>query len=90
MGENTFGEGRLAVIDFEPSPLFDDLEAVSIFANSPHAETSDGVLQRNPDTGGVRLAFSFQPGDRDHVELRAQLLVGKQPASEVWLYRWTA
>jgi len=89
MGENTFGEGRLAVIDFEPSELFDDLEALSIFVQSPHVETSDGVLQRNPDTGGVRLAFSFQPGDRDHVELRAQLRLGKQPASEVWLYRWT-
>ncbi len=89
MGENTFGEGRLAVIDFEASDLFDDPEAISIFVDSPHAETSDGVLQRNPDTGGMRLAFSFEPAERDHVELRAQLLVGKQPASEVWLYRWT-
>ncbi len=89
MGENTFGEGRLAVIDFEASDLFDDPEAISIFVDSPHAETSDGVLQRNPDTGGMRLAFSFETAERDHVELRAQLLVGKQPASEVWLYRWT-
>ncbi|SHF26474.1 glucans biosynthesis protein [Ruegeria intermedia] len=90
MGENTFGEGRLAVIDFEPSELFEDPDALSVFVQSPHAETSDGVLQRNPDTGGLRLAFSFQPGDRDHVELRAQLRLGEAPASEVWLYRWTA
>ena len=89
MGENTFGEGRLAVIDFEASDLFEDPEAITIFVDSPHAETSDGVLQRNPDTGGLRLAFSFEPGDRNHVELRAQLRLGKQPASEVWLYRWT-
>ncbi len=90
MGENTFGDGRLAVIDFEPSEMFDDPDALSVFVQSPHAETSDGVLQRNPDTGGLRLAFSFQPGDRDHVELRAQLRLGEAPASEVWLYRWTA
>ncbi|KIC43157.1 glucan biosynthesis protein G [Ruegeria sp. ANG-R] len=90
MGDNTFGEGRLAVIDFEASELFDDPEAITIFVDSPHAETSDGVLQRNPDTGGLRLAFSFEPGDRNHVELRAQLLKDKQPASEVWLYRWTS
>ncbi|EEE37166.1 periplasmic glucan biosynthesis protein MdoG [Rhodobacteraceae bacterium KLH11] len=90
MGDNTFGEGRLAVIDFEASELFDDLDAISIFVDSPHAETSEGVLQRNPDTGGVRLAFSFEPGERNHVELRAQLLKDKQPASEVWLYRWTS
>ena len=90
MGENTFGEGRLAVVDFEPSELFDDPDALSIFVQSPNATTSDGVLQRNPDTGGLRLAFSFQPGDRDHVELRAQLRLGDEPASEVWIYRWTA
>ncbi|WP_170443318.1 glucan biosynthesis protein [Ruegeria arenilitoris] len=90
MGENTFGEGRLAVIDFEASELFDDPDVLSVFVQSPHAETSDGVLQRNPDTGGLRLAFSFQPGDRDHVELRAQLRLGDEPASEVWMYRWTA
>lgn len=90
MGENTFGEGRLAVIDFEESDLFEDPEAMTVFVDSPHAATSEGVLQRNPDTGGLRLAFSFEPGERDHVELRAQLLKDKQPASEVWLYRWTA
>ena len=90
MGDNTFGEGRLAVIDFEPSGLFDDLDAITVFVGSPHADTSDGVLQRNPDTGGPRLAFSFDPGERSHVELRAQLLKDKRPASEVWLYRWTS
>ena len=90
MGENTFGEGRLAVIDFEENELFGDLEALSIFVQSPHVETSEGVLQRNPDTGGLRLAFSFQPGDRHHVELRAQLRLGDEPASEVWMYRWIA
>jgi glucans biosynthesis protein len=47
------------------------------------------VLQRNPETGGMRLAFSFDPGEQTHVELRAQLRKDGQDASEVWLYRWT-
>ncbi|KUJ85546.1 glucan biosynthesis protein G [Ruegeria marisrubri] len=90
MGEKTFGTGRLVVIDYEASDLFDDPDALTAFTQSPHVEVSPGVLQRNPETGGLRLAFSFDPSDRDHVELRAQLRKGEQPASEVWLYRWTA
>lgn len=90
MGKRHFAEGRVVVIDFEDSPLFDDgLDDITVYTTSPHTETSDGVLQRNPATGGVRLAFSFDPGDRRHVELRAQLLKHGEMASEVWLYRWT-
>lgn len=83
--------GRIAVIDFEDHPLFaDGPEAISVQITSPHADTTDGVLQRNPETGGLRLAFAFDPGERDLVELRAQLRRDGQMASEVWLYRWTA
>ncbi|MCV2888945.1 glucan biosynthesis protein [Ruegeria aquimaris] len=90
MGEKTFGEGRLVVVDFEASPLFDDLEALEPVVQSPHAEIAAPILQRNPDTGGARLAFSFVPGETELVELRAQLRRDSEPASEVWLYRWTA
>ncbi|TMV09640.1 glucan biosynthesis protein G [Ruegeria sediminis] len=90
MGKKTFGTGREVVIDFEASELFDEPDALTIVTQSPHVEISPGVLQHNPDTGGLRLAFSFDPGERDHVELRAQLRKGDLPASEVWLYRWTA
>ncbi|MCE8512817.1 glucan biosynthesis protein G [Ruegeria pomeroyi] len=90
MGEKTFGEGRLVVIDFEASPLFDDADTLEPIVQSPHAQIAPPVLQRNPDTGGMRLAFSFVPGEVPLVELRAQLRHDKEPASEVWLYRWTA
>ncbi|UWQ90127.1 glucan biosynthesis protein G [Rhodobacteraceae bacterium M382] len=91
-GERLFGKvGRLMVVDFEDHPLFaDGPEALDIHINSPHVDTTSGVLQRNPETGGLRLAFAFDPEDRDHVELRAQLRRNGEPASEVWLYRWTA
>ena len=90
-GKRIFGgPGRIMTIDYAPHVLFDDgPEALTLHISSPHAETSEGVLQRNPETGGMRLAFSFDPKDRDLVELRAHLRKDGAPASEVWLYRWT-
>ncbi len=91
-GARVFGPpGRIMTVDFAPHPLLegdpDDLDAA---LTSLHVELSQGVLQRNPDTGGLRLAFSFDPGPRDHVELRAELRRDGRPISEVWLYRWTS
>ena len=54
-------------------------------------EVSEGVLQRNPETGGPRLAFRFDPGEETLAEFRVQLRAEDGSAlSEVWLYRWTA
>ena len=90
MGQHLHG-GRIVTVDFAPHPLLEgDPDEISIYVNSPHAATSEGVLQRNPETGGLRLAFTFEPSDRTHVELRAQLRKDGKTASEVWLYRWTA
>lgn len=91
-GARIFGEpGRLMTVDFEAHPLLDgDPEDIEVHLSSPHVETSEGVLQRNPATGGVRLAFSFAPNEENHVELRLQLRRNGAAASEVWLYRWTA
>ncbi|GGH32816.1 glucans biosynthesis protein [Cribrihabitans marinus] len=90
MGDKTFGTGRLVVIDFEATELHADIDVIVPIVQSPHTEMSEPILQRNPETGGLRLAFSFDPGERDHVELRAQLRKDGAMASEVWLYRWTA
>ncbi len=82
--------GRIVAIDFEDHPkLAGDPEAMDVRVSSQSAQTSDGVLQRNPETGGLRLAFSFDPGERHMVELRAQLRRDGAAASEVWLYRWS-
>lgn len=89
MGKGFHGD-RVVTVDFEADPLFDDgPDAITPVVSSPHVETSEGILQHNPETGGLRLAFSFEPGERELVELRAQLRKGNQMASEVWLYRWT-
>lgn len=82
--------GYLATVDFEDHPaLPKDLGQVTPFIASMSSDVSTGVLQRNPVTGGPRLAFTFDPGDRRASEMRAQLVVDGRPVSEVWLYRWT-
>lgn len=83
--------GRIVTVEFEDHPLFEGgPDTLDARISSPHAEISPGVIQRNPETGGMRLAFSFDAGDRTMAELRAQLRRNGEPASEVWLYRWTA
>jgi len=78
-------------VDFADHPAFGDgPEALTPHVSGNTASLSAGVLQRNPGTGGLRLAFSLEPGDAQGVELRAQLLKSGTPVSEVWLYRWTA
>lgn len=91
-GARIFGEpGRLMTVDFEAHPLLaGDPDNIEVHLSSPHVDPGVGVLQRNPGTGGLRLAFSFVPNAENHVELRLQLRRAGKPASEVWLYRWTA
>lgn len=83
--------GRLVTVDFAAHPAFDaGPEALDIHLSSPHVETTPGVLQRNPETGGMRLAFAFDPAGAGLADLRAQLRRDGQTVTEVWLYRWTA
>ena len=82
--------GRIFVIDFAASAAVpDDLSQIDFIVRASRGEVSKGVLQRNPDTGGPRLAFTFHAGDERYSEFRAQLRLDGAPLSEVWLYRWT-
>jgi glucans biosynthesis protein len=47
------------------------------------------VTQPNPVTGGWRMSFELAHEKAPAVELRAQLMEGDSPTSEVWIYRWT-
>ncbi|WGH78633.1 glucan biosynthesis protein [Jannaschia ovalis] len=89
MGLNFEGDRWLAAIDFAAHPELESLDGITLHVSSGRAVTSDGILQRNPETGGARLAFTFDPAARDAVELRAQLMRDGRAVSEVWLYRWT-
>lgn len=82
--------GLVMVIDFENgSALPDDLETVEVTLRSNTGTTTAGILQRNPETNGPRLAFTFMPEGTEAAEFRVQLRIGEAPLSEVWLYRWT-
>lgn len=86
-----FETGIIVAIDFEPgAQVPDDLARITRHISASQGEVSSGVLQRNPDTGGPRLAFKFHPGDAQVIEFRAQLRLDGAPLSETWLYRWTA
>lgn len=78
-------------IDFETHAAFEGpLDDLEIILESHGGTVSQGVLQRNPGTGGLRLAFSLEPSETTTTELRAQLLRDEKPVTEVWLYRWTS
>ena len=86
-----FHDGIVAAIDFAPGPgLPEDLSTLTKVVRSSAGKVSEGVLQRNPETGGPRLAFTFEPGDARLIEFRAELRLGDKALSETWLYRWTA
>ena len=90
MGHRWYGD-RVVTVDFAPhTKLPADPEGVTIHVSSDVGTVSAGILQHNPETGGLRLGFSYDPGEATAMEMRAQLIVGDVPASEVWLYRWTA
>ena len=82
---------EVVAIDFADHPeIGEDLADIQTVITSSAGAVSEGILQNNPGTGGIRLAFSLLPQDAQVIELRAQLLKNNRPISEVWLYRWTA
>jgi len=83
--------GQIVAIDFAGSARVpQNLDEIEIILRSNTGTVTPGILQRNPETGGPRLAFTFHPQDASLVEFRAQLRLNSEPLSEVWLYRWTA
>ncbi len=88
---DAFETGIIVAIDFEDGDaLPEDLETVERQIWASAGQVDGGILQRNPETGGARLAFRFIPGEAGLIEFRAQLRLNGAPLSETWLYRWTA
>lgn len=99
VGSGAKPDGTLFVIDFEglPAPGADavDLEQAAVDVPTATVESSAGTvhgqdLRVNPDTGGWRLSFRFDPRGASLSELRAQLSRRDTPVSETWLHRWVA
>lgn len=91
IGGNWDRSRTLVSIDFADHPALsrgpDDYTKI---VQTNRGEVTEGVLERNPRTGGLRLTFALDPGDHPSMELRAQLLRGDETVTEVWLYRWSA
>jgi len=86
-----FAGGYIATIDFADHAVIpQDLSMITRHISVNRGKVSGGVLQKNPETGGVRLAFTFDPKGAGSVDMRAQLMMDGHSISEVWLYRWTA
>jgi glucans biosynthesis protein len=68
-----------------------NIDAASVHGNvtADKGEIRNIVAQPNPGTGGWRLSFELDTKKAPVVELRAQLMQGDAPLSEIWLYRWT-
>ena len=90
IGGNWDRSRTLIAVDFEPhDALAGEPEPYTKLIRSNRGEVTEGVLERNPGTGGLRLTFAVDPQEHPSMELRAQLLHEGAAASEVWLYRWT-
>ena len=87
-GPSLDGKRRLFVIDFDKTAA--SPEKLWMEVTSSAGKLSNQVLQTNPLTNGVRASFELDPEDSSVAELRLRLTSGSGPASETWLYRWTA
>lgn len=90
VGSSGFGS-QVVTIDYSPdATLPDDLGVLEAKVALSNGSLKAAKIQRNPETGGVRLAFTFDPEDAQLIEMRAQIEQESVRKSEVWLYRWTA
>jgi glucans biosynthesis protein len=87
-GPSFDGKRRIFVIEFNGTGR--TIEGLKIDAGTSAGKLSNLVLQPNPLTKGVRASFELDPRDADVAELRLRILRANRPASETWLYRWTA
>ncbi len=64
--------------------------APRIELGTTRGQTLNVTGKRLEATGDFRVGFDFDPGDAPSSDIRLQLQGEAGPASETWLYRWTA
>jgi len=83
-------EARIFVLDLIGERLKSvDPQAIRGNVSAGKAEIRNIVTQPNPATGGWRLSFELSIKEKVPIEMRASLMQGNDPISEVWIYRWT-
>jgi len=91
VGASWNGDARLFVLEAKGRRLerLPQGAAPRVEVTSDKGKIRHAVAQANPETGGWRMSFELLPEGARSVELRAQLMDGEGPLSEVWLYRWS-
>ncbi len=80
---------RRFVLDLLGDTLFADPEEIQTTVTCSKGVIENLILQRNPETGGMRLSFDLDTKNEPLIELRGVLTHADSPVSETWLYRWT-
>lgn len=78
------------VIDYLDQERFSEPELPVAKATASVGEVRDLVVQSNPESGGVRVSFIFDPQGKNLAELRLNLSDWNGRVPETWLYRWTS
>jgi glucans biosynthesis protein len=89
IGRSFDQERVLVVIDFVGGDN-PDVSQLGVDLSTSAGSVRKPVLQRNSETNGIRVSFEFEHQDVKLAEFRLVLKQADRPASEVWLYRWTA
>lgn len=87
-GRTFDGTHRQMVIDYAPAPDLPSGEILAEVSVSP-GKLVEAVTQPNPETGGIRVFVTFDPGPAQMMELRVQPQHLGRQVGETWLYRWT-
>lgn len=83
---------RKFVADFasEQLALLSDQAPVEAEISASSGRIVNVVTQRNGETKGWRMIFELEPEkDKDPVDLRAFLKIGKEVLTETWIYQWS-
>jgi glucans biosynthesis protein len=80
------------IVEFVADLFADPRRAAEVSASiEPSAQVALAFpIYRYPERRSIRVVFDLDPGSESFCELRVVLKTADQPASETWLYRWTA
>ena len=87
-GPSADGKHRMFVIDFDG--MDKSIEGLRIDVGTSHGKVRQPLLHRIPALRRTRASFELAPGSADVAELHLRLMRDNRPATETWLYRWTA
>jgi len=87
-GASLDGKRRVFILDFYGAG--ERIDGLRLDLAASKGRISNASLTSNHSIHGLRASFEIDPNDADLIELRLRVLRGDKPATETWLYRWTA